>query len=135
MGALWEDVLMTVENRIGAQNCDTWIRPAQLKSVEENIVEIEVPSPLFRDWIGAHFLAVLESVMSDLLGRKVNAHLSVNRLIESIESRGVEPADPAPTTSPSTSGLIGKYTFSNFVVGSSNQFVHAACVEIGRAHV
>ena len=127
MGVLWEDVLATVKDRIGVQNYETWIKPAMLRSVGTDVAEIEVPNLLFRDWIEAHFLSVLDSALSELIGRKVTVHLSVNRLIE---VNNTIPVESGLVKSLSMNGLIEKYTFSNFVIGSSNQFAHAACVAV-----
>lgn len=127
MQALWDKVLEVVQERIGVQNTETWIRPASLKSVALDSIEIEVPNPLFRDWIEAHFLNVLEQAVLDIFGVKKPLRLIVNRQI-SVKQNTPPVAHPIPT--PTASGLIPKYTFSNFVIGTSNQFAHAASVAV-----
>jgi chromosomal replication initiator protein len=61
----------------------------------------------------------------DILGVKKPLRLVVNRQLSTKQNT---PSHQSPTLT--ASGLIPKYTFSNFVIGSSNQFAHAASVAV-----
>ena len=55
---------------------------------------------------------------------------AVGQLDNSAQSRGSAGAReslPAMSTAPGSAGLNPRYTFDTFIVGSSNQFAHAAC--------
>ena len=50
-----------------------------------------------------------------------------------VEKEVKPPGPETPTTGPPPRGLSPRYTFSSFVVGSSNQFAHAASVAVAEA--
>ena len=130
MHDVWKQSLSKIETAIGKQSFDTWIRPAKLISLEEKEVTISVPSRFFRDWVSDNFSDVIASSLSSVLGRRPVVKFVVEpRQAEGQLEISGEPTAPAPaqpTYVPPTF-LNPKYTFSNFVVGSSNQFAHAAC--------
>ena len=136
---LWGQVLNEVQNRIGSQQTfETWFRPIQPVRISPQSVELEVPNSFFVDWIHEHHLPTLRAVLNGILGRDPEIRFatreapasSVSTPAHNGETPGsvslgtrlhrVERARPATQLNP-------RHTFANFVVGSSNQFTHAAC--------
>jgi chromosomal replication initiator protein len=65
--------------------------------------------------------------VSDTSGDALPIALSVE------EAAALEAAEPATPVGPGPAGLNPRYTFDTFIVGSSNQFAHAACRAVGEA--
>src|SRR5262245_7156148 len=142
---LWGEILAAVQGRLGSQQTfDTWFKPIQPIRLGPLTVELEVPNAFFVDWIHQHHLPTLQWGVSEILGQDLEIRFATREASDPV---------PSPLARPSETGLIparkgqGRqhqwqlhpcYTFLNFVVGSSNQFTHAACRAVaerpGRAY-
>ncbi|MBI4481851.1 MAG: chromosomal replication initiator protein DnaA [Acidobacteria bacterium] len=128
----WERILAVLEKRISPQNFDTWFRPTHLQAEQGNELLVQVPHPLFRAWIEEHYSQQLQQVISDL-----GLHPLLVRLY--VLSEPPEAAPPPEShkgegarqeAEPECVSFNPQYTFSTFVVGSSNQFAQAAALAV-----
>lgn len=127
MKKLPREIQDRLKERLGLHDFDTWIKPLTVNPVDGGDITIEVPSTLFRDWLNENYLDAIKEEYSRYCGEAVPVVLSVN------PSRAAHaaPPPPKPTAGPADSPtLIPRYTFENFVVGTSNQFAHAACLAV-----
>jgi len=132
MQNLWSKVVDSLKERIPPQNFDIWIKPIQFLSADGENVELQVPNRFFKDWIAEHYASHIKEVFSFITEKHCLIHLRVgNQKSDEKElsppppSKKEEKAIPAPVPI-----FNPKYTFENFVVGSSNQFAHAACMAV-----
>jgi len=116
---LWDDVLAKVEGKINRHSFATWFRPTSFLSLQENRLRVGVPNAQFKDWLTKNYQGVLAEALHEL-GRG-----AVQVSFEDGAEGGTPPESPASTDRELLS-LNPKYTFESFVVGSSNQFAHAA---------
>jgi chromosomal replication initiator protein len=128
MDQVWPAVLERLEERVGKQNFETWIKPLAARHRNQHEVLVETPSRFFRDWVAEHFLTDIETALATVAGEKLRVKLAINSQL------------PVPPTAPAmdakrqrthwANSLVPKYTFENFVVGASNQFAHAASLAV-----
>jgi chromosomal replication initiator protein len=118
---LWAEVLARVEGKINRHSFATWFRPTSFLSHDGQTLRIGVPNAQFREWLSKNYLGVLQEALAEV-GR------GEARVV--FEEHPEEPAPASAQTTPpperDSSHLNPKYTFESFVVGSSNQFAHAA---------
>jgi chromosomal replication initiator protein len=114
---LWDRVLARVEGKVNEYSFATWFRPTSFRSLDGARLVVSVPNVQFRDWLAKNYGAVIDEALGDI-GR---GDLTV--AFEPIEA-ALAPGESADTSELSI--LNPKYTFETFVVGSSNQFAHAA---------
>ena len=130
---LWEQVLARVETKVNRHSFYTWFKPTSLAGEEGLIVKVRVPNMLFKEWLTKHYSGVIAEAMAEVH----RGHLTVDFVAES-RSDGVAvtlgpeevevlEAPPNPSVVVGSAGLNPRYTFDSFIVGSSNQFAHAAC--------
>ncbi len=127
MKKLPREIQDRLKERLGLHDFETWIKPLTLNPGAGGEITIEVPSTLFRDWLNENFLDAIKEELHHYYGEAVPVGVSVN------PSRMAQqpPAPPRPIAKPAdSSSLIERYTFENFVVGTSNQFAHAACLAV-----
>jgi chromosomal replication initiator protein len=119
--SLWDDVLSRVETKVNRHSFATWFRPTTSLGLQGSSLMVRVPTPQFKDWLARNYQGVIAEALEEL-GRP-EVHVQFDCEPES----GAIPGDPAPADrEPLPASLNPKYTFESFVVGSSNQFAHAA---------
>lgn len=133
----WENILSSVERRINNQTFDKWFRPTSFCAQEANVIWVQVPSRQCKLWISENFAGVLQETLQELNMQEREIRFLVNNHDETPASTGngngpsTRPAARIEEDStPPTSLLNSKYSFENFVVGSSNQFAHAAALAV-----
>jgi chromosomal replication initiator protein len=132
MAALWEETLTELSERLGAQNFETWIKPIRFKSLHDNEIRLEVPNRFFRDWLTEHYLQQIASVLNSLSRRELRISIGINHQLQA-KSTAEKPEtkqDKEASKLRRPNNLIPKYTFENFVIGTSNQFAHAASMAV-----
>ncbi len=133
---LWKDALDQLEKTLQPQSFSTWIRPIRPLRLEDHTLVLEVPNRFFADWLQDHdFVTLIQSVLHKGSGRAIDVEFAVKRT-ERAHIRATSVNVPPPESSPDWKdrsrkiALNPKYTFDSFVVGSSNQFAHAASLAV-----
>ena len=116
---LWDDVLARVEAKVNRHSFATWFRPTTFSDLDGGTLRVRVPNAQFKEWMDRNYQAVIAEALTEI-GR-ADVHVV-------FDSEPEAPPAAAETTSGErdTVALNPKYTFESFVVGSSNQFAHAA---------
>jgi chromosomal replication initiator protein len=116
---LWDDVLARVEGKINRHSFATWFRPTSYLAQDKGTLRIGVPNAQFREWLSKNYRGILQEALTEV------GHAELQVIFEEHAEETAASAQPAPIER-ETSALNPKYTFDSFVVGSSNQFAHAA---------
>ena len=127
MNDLWNSILKGLEGKLDAKEHKTWFAPTRQLAFDQRpgggraLLTVGVPNRVFADWIEARH--------GELLAREAAAAGFPGLSIQ-FESGSSEPA-PREASLPSPGPAPGfvlnpRLTFDTFVVGSSNQFAHAA---------
>ncbi|HEY5885234.1 MAG TPA: chromosomal replication initiator protein DnaA [Pyrinomonadaceae bacterium] len=154
---VWGKILHSLKGRLNQQTLDTWFSPIQFESLDssEHVIHLRAPNQVVKDWVVSNYGKVLaESLNEQLLsGYSVGwvvgkapgwipEHVTLSSpnqvtTTEVASSSGdtvpmVTVSKPAvlPQSEPP---LSSKYTYDSFVVGSCNQFAHAASLAVAEA--
>jgi chromosomal replication initiator protein len=133
---IWEEILARVQAKVNRHSFYTWFKPTSFVADDGRNLTVRVPNVLFKDWITKHYSGVIGEALIDVN----RADTSVSFVASPI-SNGEMPALPPPEipenaippSTPPPAGLNPRYTFDTFIVGSSNQFAHAACRAVAEA--
>jgi chromosomal replication initiator protein len=122
---LWDDVSQRLRDTLNETTHSTWFAGASGAGLSDDAFVVVVPNDFTREWIESHFLGLLRAATRDSLGREVRVALTVAEAPEPVEPLplATAKAEPQPGANP-------KYTFDNFVIGSSNRFAHAAALAV-----
>jgi len=141
MSKLWQDALAQLEANLNPQHFATWIKPLHLVRIERDLVILEVSNRFVLDWVRDNYAKMIQQVLADLsavsyrlqinvAGQAKEAEQSKLRHKETREVRPVQ-AEVIPQSDAATEiNLNRKYTFEEFVAGSSNQFAFAAAMAV-----
>jgi chromosomal replication initiator protein len=132
---VWQEALQYIQGKVPQQVYDTWFVPTHLDRIENLTAHIEVPNKFFGEWLEKHYTPLLVEAVSAAHGGE---DVSVNFVVQNASVRSSDHpttsvvAGRAPGQTKTRRGiqLNPKYTFKNFVVGSGNQFAHAACMAV-----
>jgi len=141
---LWDQILARIEAKVNRHSYYTWFRPTAFVAEGPSSLTVRVPSTVFKDWLTKHYSGVIAEAMTDVK----RPNLTVNFVEDSVHEAAPGPvpvtaedlgradagqAEPVSGTPPGSAGLNPRYTFDTFIVGSSNQFAHAACRAVAEA--
>jgi chromosomal replication initiator protein len=122
----WQQVLDIVEKKINQQTYNTWFKPTQLIKYDGRALYVRVPNAFFQDWLNDHIDVVIEAAKLAGLG-----DISVVYITEKTPEVSTESPSQGNLDFESIDNTLNpKYTFDSFVVGSSNQFAHAAAMAV-----
>jgi chromosomal replication initiator protein len=134
----WQAVLGQLQMDMPKASFDTWVRNADIVSYEDNVFIIGVPNAYARDWLESRLSSKIKRLLCGILNRTVSLRFTVWQASYDQPALEVSPQDEAPRmiepdpplTQNKTTALINRYTFENFVVGSSNRLAHAASLAV-----
>jgi len=118
---LWDEVLAKVEAKVNRHSFATWFRPTTFQALQGSSLLVQVPNPQFKDWLARNYQGIIAESLHDLGRGEVQVVFECDSAAATVPDTGSDREAVAVSTA-----LNPKYTFESFVVGSSNQFAHAA---------
>jgi chromosomal replication initiator protein len=126
----WDLIKRRLESRLSADTYQNWVSKTEFSHIQDNKLCVVVPNAETRDWMDSEYSAVvsamlremglgLSGVVYELTSTAQNGH---GRIAEGFLKDDLLDAPQAQ--------LNPKFTFENFVVGSCNQFAHAAAQSV-----
>ncbi|MBV8772362.1 MAG: ATP-binding protein, partial [Deltaproteobacteria bacterium] len=149
MNGVWQRAADRIRDSLGQVGYETWIGPLNFVGVEDRRATIEAPNRFFRDWVSDRYLDLMQHVLSAELGENIEVKLVLgkeatrnkvanrasngnghNHQAVAVNGVAASPESCAPAVPTVHPHLNPRYTFAEFVVGSSNQFAHAAALAV-----
>ena len=137
---LWEEILSRIETKVNRHSFYTWFRPTTFVADDRSSVTVRVPNALFKDWLTKHYAGVIAEALVEVKRPNLTVTFVSDAQADALmiplsadEATVLETGPPPPPPQPGPAGLNPRYTFDTFIVGSSNQFAHAACRAVAEA--
>jgi chromosomal replication initiator protein len=124
----WQEILNYLKKKVNAQSYQTWLRPTRFSHADGEILVVRVPNQEFQEWIQEHFAGLVTEALEQLhLGfRQIRYVIEEGADRKTAENGLAKPMQGKLDFDAVDPQLNPRYTFDNFVVGSCNQFAHAA---------
>jgi chromosomal replication initiator protein len=146
---VWNNVLLSVEKRLNKQIVDTWFRRIQFEDYDEkeNVLRLRA-AQVTKEWVSTYYSELIRQSLKDMnipdsrldwqieeteLGQEfyaddeIDVDFSAQRKTTYAGAQRTAAAAVSQIESaPEENSLNARYTFGKFVVGSCNQFAHAA---------
>jgi chromosomal replication initiator protein len=132
----WEKILSQMRGEVTDQVYETWLRPLRFVTREGAVVFLATPHKFFKQWIEENHLPRIEEIARKELGETVTVEIVVGGEEEALPppvtpARYLQLPQETVTRVRSVYGpLNNRYTFDRFVIGTGNQFAHAASVAV-----
>lgn len=132
----WQNLISQLQKEMSKAAFDTWVKSAELVSFENDLFTIGVQNAYARDWLESR----LTSTVTRLLTGMMNCPIQVQFVVWHKDQQATQPSSNTNQLQQSPSiikndfflsnPLNARYSFNNFVVGSSNRLAHAACMAV-----
>jgi chromosomal replication initiator protein len=120
---------------------ETWVRDTTFIAHEDHAFVIGVPNAYARDWLSVRLRPVIKRTLAGIVGQAVDVNFIVQpaqhaeTLIQAAPplwpAAAVEQPAPVRTENLTLGGNLNpRYTFENFIVGSSNRMAHAVALSV-----
>ncbi|PLX80162.1 MAG: chromosomal replication initiator protein DnaA [Desulfuromonas sp.] len=134
---IWKKTLNKLETDLNPQHFSTWIKPIELVNIEADVIELQVPNKFFLDWIRENYYQLIRDTASQIgtadydIQFKISSEKKKLSKTEKPVVKEEKPEEKKPVVNRNQPLNINpKYTFSEFVTGSSNQFAYAAAMAV-----
>jgi len=129
--SFWNESVKIIKKKVSQQNFETWIKPIRIVSLEDSNILLGVPNKFFKDWLVENYIDIISNSFSAVSGVGVDIKFIVSKPDKTDISRDMD-AKTLIKSRPVRlhSSLNLNYSFERFVVGSSNQFAHAASLSV-----
>ena len=134
----WESIATALRSEVSADIFDRWFKDVEPVEIGPEQIVLRVPNEIYRYWIEDNYLGLLRAAILLALNgsrqvRFVNAGASTVPAPEPARetARAVETAGEAEEKT-LASGMNPRNTFDTFVVGTNNEFAHAACFAVAK---
>jgi chromosomal replication initiator protein len=133
---IWRAALGELQLQMTRPTFDTWLKNTRAISYEDGTLIIGVHNAYAKDWLENRLMSIIKRTLVGIVGRTVEA-----RFVLDVKTPGEDDPppllqspvpQPEPITNkiPSSTMLNSRYTFSTFIVGSSNRLAHAAALAV-----
>ncbi len=157
---VWGEILHSLSGRLNQQTLARWFGPIQFERLDSagQVIHLRAPNQVIKDWVVDNYSKLLDESLNDLrlngysvgwaigqvsdadlklpVSEPAPANLNTDTFAQAPESaNGESITEPAPgvTVLQSEPSLSSRYTYDSFVVGSCNQFAHAASMAVAEA--
>jgi len=127
----WLQIVKTLQKKIDKNSYETWLDPTVYIGKESDVLYVKVPNSYFKDWLSFHYSGLISSCCQELFGKIFDINYIFDETSASFIRR-------PPLARRLKHGMLlnpnlnPNYTFNNFVVGSCNQFAHAAATAVAK---
>ena len=141
----WVRILDALEKKINRHSYDTWLKPTRYSHSNNGIMYVRVPTAEFRH-VGDKYADLIQEALDNL-----NMDYRDVEFVTPEDDPAATPvrhdgglSAPVAVSAPVAAGsqsrfdwdgaaqLNARYTFDAFVIGSGNQFAHAACQAVAQ---
>ena len=146
---VWEIARSQLRLQMTKSTYETWVRDTTCLAYEDGAFVIGVNNAYARDWLSLRLRPMIKQTLTNIVGRAADVTFVVQPtpIVDAVQASPVPlldldaPAEMDVSYKPPISegiNLNPRYTFENFIVGSSNRMAHAVALSVseqpGRAY-
>jgi chromosomal replication initiator protein len=160
--SLWDNILSAIKSKLQGESFETWFNPIKFEGVDgaQRLIRLRAPNQVVQDWVKSNYASLMDQSFGELGlsgytidwivpedgvqnsgslsaqdARTPRTDSQADTTPQALHSFAQGPASAAAVARQIVvdPALNSKYTFDNFVVGSCNQFAHAASVAVAEA--
>ncbi len=140
---IWDEIASSIQPHVSVDAFQRWFAAIELIQADELALTFQVPNTIYQLWIESNYLNLVQSATLSVLGSPRDIKFRVldngktNVLVESRVEQSSEPPQgriqEKESEVASNHGMNPRNSFETFVVGSNNQFAHAAALAVAQS--
>ena len=143
---MWSQASELLAGLLSKDVFDRWISVIHPIEMKEDALLLGVANDFYSTWLEENYLPLIADAVASVTGRTLKIRIGVDRKVaQALQARAAAQAEAAPAKSGARSPdaaprkrneesrLNSKYVFDTFVVGSSNNFAHAASIAVAQS--
>lgn len=127
----WLQIVQSIQKKIDKNSFETWFEPTVYIGQETDSLYIKVPNSYFKDWLSFHYRSLINQCSQELFRKFYEIKYIYEERPSSFIRRSPEERRMRAEALLNPN-LNPNYTFDTFVVGSCNQFAHAASTAVAK---
>ncbi len=116
---VWTRVLELMENEVTQIGFSTWIKDIVPVSVSGNVFYLNVDNNITQNMVSTRYSALIKNCLFEVTGENFEIAVSV--------------ASKEPKIKEAVERKSQRYTFDNFIIGTSNRFAHAGALAVAES--
>ncbi len=141
---LWQAACSHLKNLLSDDAYLRWIAVIAPRSLDDEVLTLCVSNDFYQDWLQENYLPLIRDALTAVCGRHLQILFQVDTsaVLPSFDMEAGDGDTAASAAAPAKRPgkekarpvvrLNPKYTFDTFIVGSSNDFAHAACTAVSQ---
>ena len=140
---IWDEIASNIQPHVSVDAFQRWFAAIELVQADELALTFQVPNTIYQLWIESNYLNLVQSATLSVLGspRDIKFRVVDNGKTSALaESRTEQSSEPPQariqekeSEAASNHGMNPRNSFETFVVGSNNQFAHAAALAVAQS--
>ncbi|VAX37473.1 Chromosomal replication initiator protein DnaA [hydrothermal vent metagenome] len=132
---IWNNAQPQIKEKIGETSYETWFSTLHIREKNPKTLLIESPDEFFKNWIVEHYEKLLQETLGNLSQQTIQIEFAVNKNIlnKKTQHRLTKFEQEFKDVDKKQSQLNARFTFDNFVIGSSNRFACAASLAVAES--
>lgn len=141
MPETWSRALELLKDRLDPIQFEMWLVPIRPATVGEGSMLLEVPDEFFARWVRDNYLELIKDALWDTTRRSIGVDFAIRSQQPTDEpapqnlaaALALPPSSAAPpgprlvSTAGDADRMVPRFTFDNYIVGTSNEIAHSAC--------
>ena len=129
----WEQIKQHLSTKISTEGYQNWLAKTEYSQADATTIWVQVPNEAAKEWIEEEYGSWVHAALTELKLPYTHVAYDVAHALENRKSLDLNPnnngsefqfGNPVNLLNP-------RFTFNSFVVGSCNQFAHAAAKAVG----
>ena len=137
--SLWKKTLQLIKGEVASASFETFFKNTVPIETNSNELTLLAPTEFAEDILRTRYLNLIESCLSQLTSNKFEIKIISDS--NEVEQNPLKTSNNNNIINNNSNNNIirnyprlnPKYTFDTFVIGNSNRFAHAACVEVAES--
>ena len=128
---IWADLQESIMQAVGTEvSYMVHIKPAQAVSLKDSVFTISVPNSINKNMIDFRFKNKIEGILEAYTGQKVTLQVILDGETEGFlnQENIINNENRQLDENETPSSFNEKFTFENFVIGTSNEYAAAAAI-------
>ena len=140
---IWDEIASSIQPRVSIDAFQRWFAAIELVQADELALTFQVPNTIYQLWIESNYLNLVQSATLSVLGspRDIKFRIAENGKTNVLTGSTTEKSSEPPQVkipekefeAAGNHGMNPRNSFETFVVGSNNQFAHAAALAVAQS--